>query len=69
MKKRKIKRIPVETEDIKTQGESQLLHDIENAIYRYGQESDLTVFEVVGALEAAKLNLLGRLGEHFNNQK
>ena len=40
-----------------------LKEEISNIVERYGQESDVTVYETIGALEVVKLNLLERLGK------
>lgn len=40
---------------------SQLRHELMNAVLRYGRESDVTVYQAIGALEAVKADLIDML--------
>lgn len=39
----------------------QLYQELHRVVSRYGKESDVTVFETVGALEAVKLDMMDEL--------
>lgn len=42
-------------------GGQQLYHEVKRIISRLGKESELTIYEAVGALEAVKADLLDEL--------
>lgn len=41
-----------------TEAPSQLRREIMNIIRRYGQESDVTIYQAIGALEIVKADLI-----------
>jgi hypothetical protein len=51
---------PDNREPLQTAG-TQLYHEVWNLIERYSKESDLTVYEAIGALEAVKADMLSQL--------
>lgn len=44
-----------------TDASSQLRREIRNVIRRYGEESDVTVYQAIGVLEIVKLDLVEAL--------
>lgn len=49
------------TEPNGTNASSQIRHAIHEVIRRYGQESDITLYQVIGVLEVVKLDLVDAL--------
>lgn len=50
-----------ENKDVPIPVSDQLRKEIHNVISRYGQESDVTVYQTIGVLEVVKLDLIEML--------
>lgn len=44
--------------------QNQFYTELNSLISRWGKESDITVFEIIGAMEATKADLLDDLKQH-----